>query len=173
MLLVFTGDGKGKTTAAIGQAIRAMGQGKRVFMIQFIKSPGYPSGEDEVLARFRPQMHFEKAGLGFVGILGDDLPFEAHQKAAAKALARAKTVMMSGRYNLMILDEINVALQLRLLALGEVLAFLSAAPPGVDIIFTGRGAHPDITARADLVSDTREVKHPYQLRVPAKRGIEY
>ncbi len=173
MFLIFTGDGKGKTTAAIGQAMRALGQDKRVFMIQFIKSSGYPSGEDAILSGFGSRMRFEKGGLGFVGIMGDTLPLDAHRKAALNALARAKAAMLSGDYDLVILDEMNVAIQLRLVAIGEALAFLAAAPPGVDVIFTGRSAHPDIVARADLVSEMHEIKHPFRMRVRAKRGIEY
>ncbi len=175
--MVFTGNGKGKTTAAIGQAVRALGQGERVFMIQFIKSDRYPSGEDRVLAGCLAaacgQMHFEKAGLGFVGILGDALPREAHRKAAEAALAKARDAACSGAYDLVILDEVNVALDLHLLSLDEVTAFLDAVPDGVDVIFTGRYAHSEILFRADLATRCDELSHVYRRGVPARKGIEY
>ncbi len=175
MLIVFTGNGKGKTTAAIGQAIRALGAGKRVFVIQFIKCKKSPSGEDGVLGAFEPRLHFEKAGLGFVGILGDKLPFAKHQAAAVKALAKAKEAMLSGNYDLLVLDELNVALDLKLVTLESVVEFLDAAPSTVDLLFTGRHAHSEILARADLITNYEDVWHPFrtQANVPARRGIEY
>ncbi len=177
MLMVFTGNGKGKTTAAIGQAIRALGQGKRVFMIQFIKSTGYPSGEDEVLpelfSRAGGRMHFEKGGLGFVGILGDKLPFEDHKAAARSTLLKAREAARSGDYDLVILDEVNVALGLKLIDLDDVLELLGVVPPSVDIIFTGRNAPSEILSRADLATRCEELSHPYQNKVPARKGVEY
>jgi cob(I)alamin adenosyltransferase len=169
MFMVFTGNGKGKTTAAIGQAIRALGDGKRVFMTQFIKSHGYPSGEDEMLPGMTSKkgghMHFEKGGLGFVGILGDKLPFEDHCAAAVATFARAEKAMLSGEYDLVILEEI--------IGLAAALAFLDAVPPTVDVIFTGRYAHSEILSRADLATRCDELAHPYQNRVKARKGVEY
>ncbi len=177
MLIVFTGNGKGKTTAAIGQAIRAIGQGKRVFMIQFIKGPGYPSGEDAILpgivSSVGGRLHFEKGGRGIVGILGDKLPFEEHRAAALQTLGRAASAAGSGDYDLVILDEVNVALDLRLLTLAEVTDFLDSVPSSVDIIFTGRYAHSEVLYRADLATRCDELCHPYQQRVVAKKGVEY
>ena len=177
MFMVFTGNGKGKTTAAIGQAIRALGDGKRVFMTQFIKSHGYPSGEDDILpgmtSKMGGHMHFEKGGLGFVGILGDKLPFEEHCAAAVRTLARAEKAMLSGEYDLVILDEINVALDLKLIGLSAALAFLEVVPPSVDVIFTGRYAHSEVLFRADLATRCDELAHPYQNRVLARKGVEY
>lgn len=175
--MVFTGNGKGKTTAAIGQAIRALGQGKRVFMIQFIKSSRYPSGEDDILPHIAApsgqMIHFEKGGLGFVGILGDTLPFEEHRAAAGRALGKAAAAVCSGEYDLVILDEVNVALDLHLLALEDVTAFLDAAPDAVDVIFTGRYAHSEVLYRADLATRCEELSHPYRSHAPARSGIEY
>jgi cob(I)alamin adenosyltransferase len=175
MLIVFTGNGKGKTTAAIGQAIRALGSGKRVFVIEFIKCKKSPSGEDGVLSAFEPRLHFEKCGLGFVGILGDKLPFAKHRAAAHRALAKAQGAMLSGNYDLLVLDEVNVALDLKLVDLEEVVAFLEAVPANVDLLFTGRHAHSEILARADLITNYEDVWHPFrtQAQVPARRGIEY
>jgi cob(I)alamin adenosyltransferase len=177
MLMVFTGNGKGKTTAAIGQAVRALGQGERVFMIQFIKSARYPSGEDKILegclSAACGRMYFEKAGLGFVGILGDALPFAAHREAAEAALANAKHACRSGAYDLVILDEVNVALDLHLLALEDVIAFLDAVPEDVDVIFTGRYAHSEVLFRADVATRCDELSHAYRRGIPARKGIEY
>lgn len=174
MLIVFTGEGKGKTTAAVGQAIRALGQKKRVFMIQFIKSSGYASGEDAILSGLSPRMHFEKGGLGFVGIMGDRLPLEKHKEAAEAALAKAKEAGTSGQYDFLILDEINVALHLGLLSLSEVLSFLKTVSAEVDVLFTGRDANPKILELAELVTEFQEIRHPYGVaHVPARRGVEY
>ncbi len=177
MLMVFTGNGKGKTTAAIGQAVRALGQGKRVFMIQFIKSDRYPSGEDTVLPILAAQtpgtLHFEKGGLGFVGILGDDIPFARHAAAARETLAKASDAARSGSYDLVILDEVNVALDLHLLEVADVTAFLDGLPENVDAIFTGRYAHSELLFRADLATRCEELCHPYAAHAKAKRGIEY
>jgi len=177
MLMVFTGNGKGKTTAAIGQAVRALGQGKRVFMIQFIKGKGYPSGEDDVLpgisSKSGVRMHFEKGGLGFVGILGDKLPFGEHKDAAGKTLAKAGEAARSGEYDLVILDEVNVALDLGLISLADAVAFLEAVPGGVDVILTGRHAHPEMLSRADLATSCEELSHPYRDGERARKGVEY
>ena len=173
MLIVATGDGKGKTTAAIGQAIRALGHGKRVFFAQFIKCDNYPSGEDEVLRKFGDHLTFVKGGKGFVGILGDKLPFSEHQSAAQGLLMAAAEAARSGKYELLVLDEINVAMALKLLSLDEVLAFLDSAPAACDIVFTGRGALTKILHRADFVTECVEIKHPFRKSVAAKKGIEY
>src|SRR3989344_7646159 len=115
MLIVATGDGKGKTTAAIGQAIRALGRGRRVFFSQFIKCEDYPSGEDDILRGFGEQLTFIKGGKGFVGILGDKLPREEHAAAAQETLTLAAEAAAFGRYGLAILDEANVAVTLGLI----------------------------------------------------------
>lgn len=173
MLIVATGDGKGKTTAAIGQAIRALGHGKRVFFAQFIKCDNYPSGEDSMLRNFPGQLTFLKGGKGFVGICGDRLPFEEHRSAAQKALAAAREAALSGMFNLLILDEINVALALHLLAMEEVDDFLRVVPVSANVMFTGRGADPKIIERADFVTECKEIKHPFHQHVAAQEGVEY
>lgn len=173
MVLLFTGNGKGKTTAAIGQAIRALGQGKRVAMLQFIKGKGCPSGEDSVLPRLGKKLLFAKGGRGFVGIMGDELPRAVHRRAARATLARALSTVRSKRYNLVILDEVNVALHLGLIALRDVLRLIREVPRGVDVILTGRYAPKTITRYADLVTHFEDVKHPFHRRAPARRGIEH
>ncbi len=173
MLIIITGNGKGKTTSAVGQTIRAVGQGSKVYFTQFIKSDSYPSGEDKVLRSMSPKVRFEKGGRGFVGIMGDKLPRAVHVAAAKKCLQRARAAARSGKYGLVVLDEVNVALALKLLTLKSVAAFLADVPPGTDIILTGRGAHPSLIRKADLVTECNEVKHPYQKKVAARKGLEY
>ncbi len=170
MLIVITGNGKGKTTSAIGQGIRALGRGKKVLMVQFIKSPQWKSGEDFVIEKLKG-FDLIKGGKGFVGILGDNLPFEEHQLSAQKTFELAKAKLKD--YDFLILDEINVALSLKLLDKDKVLSFLKEVPEEKVVILTGRGALPEIIELADLVSEIKEVKHPFKEGKKAKIGIEY
>ena len=172
MILLITGNGKGKTTSAIGQAVRAVGDMRRVLMVQFIKGP-WRSGEDDSQMLLRPYFHIEKVGLGFVGILGDTLPREKHREAALSGLAYARDEMRSGRWDMLILDEINNAIHLGLLDVAEVLAVTGELPEGMDLILTGRDAPAEFIELADIVSDVREVKHPYQEGQKGKKGIEW
>jgi cob(I)alamin adenosyltransferase len=172
MIIVFTGDGKGKTTAALGQALRAVGDRRQVLMIQFIKGP-WRSGEDDAQLLLRPHLHIRKRGLGFVGILGDRLPRTEHVAAAEEALAHARGELHTGSWNLIILDEINNALHLNLISLPDVLALLDEVPHGTDLILTGRDARPEIIDRADIVTEMREMKHPYQEGETGTKGIEW
>src|SRR3989338_7911597 len=123
MLLVFTGNGKGKTTAALGQALRSVGEGKRVLMIQFIKGP-WKSGEDESAKLLAPDFVLKKMGRGFVGILGDTLPREEHVKAAEEGLALARREIECGQWDVVILDEINNAVNLNLIPKEKVLEII-------------------------------------------------
>lgn len=173
MLIVITGNGKGKTTSAIGQTIRALGQGKKVFFAQFIKSDGYPSGEDKMLRGLAPRVKFVKGGKGFVGILGDKLPRSVHIAAARKTLAAGLAAVKSGRYDLIIMDEANVALSLKLITLKDLVALVRATPKDKDLILTGRGAHSQIIKMASLVTECTEIKHPYYQKVAARKGLEY
>ncbi len=173
MVLLFTGEGKGKTTSALGQALRVVGQGGRAIVIQFIKSKSWPTGEGEALKVFGSKLRLIKGGRGFVGIMGDKLPFLVHKKAAGETLKRAKKEIFSKKYNLVVLDEINVALSLKLLSLAEVLKLVKSAPKGLDLILTGRGAPRELVKIADICTNFQEVKHPFQKGVWAKKGIEY
>ena len=190
MFYIFTGNGKGKTTAALGQALRAVGEGKKVLMVQFIKGP-WKSGEDLLLENFQFSIfnfQIRKTGLGFVGILGDTKPFVEHQKAAEEGLELARKEIESRNWNIVILDEVNNAVSLGLIAKEKVLELLdlvtsnqpvpyrtesSGAGLPVTIIFTGRDAPQEFIDRADLVTEMREIKHPYQKGVRGKRGLEY
>src|SRR3990167_9601791 len=127
MLYIFTGNGKGKTTAALGTAMRAVGEGKRVLMVQFIKGP-WKSGEDVFATGLEPRFKLVKMGKGFVGILGDTLPREEHKKAAEEALLFAEQEIKKGEWDVVILDEVNVAVSLGLISSGEVLRVLTDLP---------------------------------------------
>lgn len=175
MLYIFTGNGKGKTTAALGQAMRAVGEGKKVLMVQFIKGP-WKSGEDDFLPKFKvPSSKFQimKMGKGFVGIMGDKLPREEHEKAAQDALMYAKKEIESGNWDVVILDEINNAVSLDLISKEKVLDLINSPLPTYHLIFTGRDAPQEFINRADLVTEMRDIKHPYDKGIKGKRGLEY
>lgn len=173
MLYIFTGNGKGKTTAALGTAMRAVGEGKKVLMVQFIKGP-WKSGEDVFATGLGPRFKLVKMGKGFVGILGDTLPRKEHEKAACDALAFARKEAESGNWDILILDEVHNAVHLHLITKEAVLAFLDVAGDCVEhLILTGRDAAQEIIDRADLVTEMRDIKHPYAKGVTARRGLEY
>jgi len=172
MLMVVTGNGKGKTTSAIGAGVRAVGDGRRVLMIQFIKGP-WKSGEDEAQLLLSPYFKIVKTGLGFVGILGDTRPREEHAAAARQGLALARETMLSRRWDMLILDEINNAIHLGLLDEESVLSLVDLLPDGMDLILTGRDARQSFIDRADIVSEVLEVKHPYQQGQTGEKGVEW
>lgn len=171
LLLVLTGNGKGKTTAALGTAVRAAGYGYKVAIIQFIKGTWH-YGELDALKRL-PQIELHRSGAGFYKIMGDDLPEEVHRKAAAEGLALARQKLTSGRYQLVILDEVNNAVQTGLLSLEDLLGLIDDRPHEVDLMLTGRDAAPEVVERADLVTEMKEIKHPFQQGILAKKGIDY
>ena len=172
LIAVNTGNGKGKTTAALGTAFRAVGYGKRVCVIQFIKGDWH-YGELDAAERLAPEMEWHRAGLGFYKIMGDDRPEEAHREAAAAGLELAREKIVSGDYTLVVLDEINNAIDEGLLRAGEVVEMLKAKPEKVHVFLTGRNAHPDVMEIADLVTEMREVKHPFQQGMLAQKGFDY
>jgi cob(I)alamin adenosyltransferase len=173
VLYIFTGNGKGKTTAALGQAVRAVGEGKRVLMIQFIKGP-WKSGEDAFAKGLEPHFKLVKMGKGFVGIMGDTLPREEHVKAAEEALEYAQKEVESKNWDIVILDEVNNAVHLDLLSKEAALALIDSAKDKIEhLILTGRDAPPEFINKADLVTEMRDIKHPYNKGVKGRRGIEY
>lgn len=172
---MFTGNGKGKTTASLGQMVRVLGRGKTALMIQFIKGP-WISGEDEFAEKLGvPKEKFEirKMGLGFVGILGDKLPIEKHEEAARKALEMFVKEKESGKWHLVALDEVNVAVSLGLLTVGEVLAAVKEFPEDKILILSGRNAPREFIEVADLVTEMKEIKHPFQKGKRAKFTVEF
>ncbi len=177
LIVVYTGDGKGKTSAALGAAMRALGHGWRVLVIQFFKGD-WPVvyGELELAKRLYPQLEVLQLGRGFVKIMGDKKPFDEHVEAAQAALQLTRERMLSGQYDLIILDEINYALgylDFKLIELEDVLQLLKEKPPLLHLILTGRNAHPKVIEMADLVTEMREVKHPMKKGIPAQQGLDY
>lgn len=169
MIIVFTGNGKGKTTAALGQMVRTVGRGKKALMIQFIKGP-WKSGEDETKL---PGFELVKMGKGFVGILGDKLPRSVHVKAAEGALARFERELKSKKWALIVLDEVNVAVGLKLLKASAVLAAVKKAPIETFVIMTGRDAPPSFIKAAHLATEMREIKHPFAKGELAKIALDF
>ena len=176
MILLFTGNGKGKTTAAMGQGLRVFGNGGKVICFQFIKSRKWPTGEEKAIAKLGGRFRLIKGGRGFVGIMGDKLPIAIHKKAAVETLRRAKKALVSKKYDLVILDEVNVALSLKLVKLKDVLVLIKKTPSATDLVLTGRsdlGTSSALRSYADIMTEFREVKHPYKKGVQGKRGREY
>ena len=170
LLIVFTGDGKGKTTAALGTALRAIGQGFKVMMIQFIKG-AWKSSELESAKRLAPMLEIRPMGRGFV--FKDKGPTPEDIKAAEEGWALAKEKMRSGEYDLIILDELNNAIHYGLLRIADVLQGLKARPATLHVLVTGRNAKPEMIEAADLVTEMVCVKHPYQKGIPAQAGIDF
>jgi cob(I)alamin adenosyltransferase len=169
IIQVYTGSGKGKTTAALGQAMRAAGQGLQVYIIQFMK--GWPYYGELDTVGHHPNITLKQ--FGRPDYVDKEKPEPIDIRMAEEALEHACEVVTGGEYSLVILDEINVALEWKLITLGEVIALLDQKPENVELILTGRYAHPEIIARADLVTEMHEIKHPYQKGVISRRGIEY
>jgi len=170
--MVNTGPGKGKTTAALGTALRAVGQGLRVLMVQFIKG-SWHYGELEAAAMLGDQrLKILPMGRGFVKV-GAEKPDPEDVRLVEEAWKFAAENILSGEYDLVILDEVNYAISYKMLDPQVVADTLKKKPEMVHIILTGRNAHPLIVDLADLVTEMREVKHPYQQGIVAQRGIEY
>ncbi len=165
---IYTGDGKGKTTAALGLALRSAGYKRRVFIGQFMKGQYY--GELTVLE------HIEEIDLeqfGDAGCIRREEVTDVHRQHAERGLARIEEVMASGKYRMIILDEIVVAIWFGLIALDRVLAVVEKRPVDVELILTGRRAPEELLALADLVTEMKEVRHYYQEGVEAREGIEF
>jgi len=169
LVQVFTGNGKGKTTAALGTVVRALGHGLRVYIIYFMKGD-YPYGERRVLSELSNVSFASFGSLEFVDP-AHIKPEEIEQ--AEQALAAAREAMLSGSYDMVVLDEVNVAAAWKLVALDEVLRLISDKPANVELILTGRYADDRLVQRADLVTEMRHVKHPYEQGIKARKGIEW
>jgi cob(I)alamin adenosyltransferase len=162
---IYTGDGKGKTTAALGLAMRAVGAGLSVCIVQFIKSREY----SEILTLHKLGIPVHQFGRGCF-IMGEASPED--KAAAAEGLVAVRSLMAAGELDVLILDEINVALSLGLLALADVLDLVRSKPVGLELVLTGRGAPPELIAAADLVTEMVKVKHYYDAGVSGRKGIE-
>ncbi len=163
---VYTGDGKGKTTAALGQALRASGHGMAVSIIQFIK--GIPTGEHAFVARYHP---FEITQIGKGDCFTKDTTALASE--AKETLEFAREQIASNKYDLVVLDEIFIAMHIKLISLKEVLELIDNKPESVELILTGRNAPQEIIDRADLVTEMRLIKHPFNAGFPGRKGIEF
>jgi cob(I)alamin adenosyltransferase len=169
-ILLFTGDGKGKTTAALGLALRSAGHGTGAIILQFLKNDA--STGEVAAARFLPNVLLAQVGLGFVPA-PDDPRFAEHRAAARAGLRRAELAIASGAYPLIVLDEICLAVALGLLVEGDVVAALRKAPAGMCLVLTGRGATPGLIELADTVTEMRALKHAYEGGTPAQKGVEF
>ncbi|MHA1581099.1 MAG: cob(I)yrinic acid a,c-diamide adenosyltransferase [Candidatus Baldrarchaeia archaeon] len=166
---VYTGNGKGKTTAALGLGLRAIGHGLKVYMIQFMKG-GFNYGEYRSV-KLLP--NFKIVQFGGPELVNPSNPTEEDVKAAREALNHAREIIMSGEYDVVILDEINVAIDFKLIDVQDVLELIKKKPKHVELILTGRYAPSEIIKAADLVTFMREIKHPYRQGLPARKGIDY
>ena len=171
LIIVHTGPGKGKTTAAMGTGLRAVGQGMRVLMLQFLKG-SWHYGELDAVQAFGDRFVIKPMGRGFVKVGGAE-PDPEDLRMVQEAWAAAAQAIGSGEWDLVILDEINYAISYHMLDPEQVAAVLRAKPEMVHVILTGRNAHPTITELADTVTEMRQVKHAYEQGVMAQRGIEY
>jgi cob(I)alamin adenosyltransferase len=169
LLIVHTGAGKGKSTAAFGLALRMLGRGKRVGVVQFIKG-AWHSAERDALARFGDQLAWHTMGEGFTWETQD---LKRDVAAAERAWAKAIELMADPTFALVILDELNIALRYDYLELAAVVAALSARRPGLHVVVTGRNAKPELIAAADLVTEMTLVKHHFAAGVKAQPGIEF
>jgi cob(I)alamin adenosyltransferase len=173
LTLIFTGNGKGKTTAAVGLTVRAAGNRMRVFFLQFIKGQ-WKTGEREVL-RGLPQVDLEVTGRGFTieRLRNPRIPLEDHAAAAAHGWQVAQQIVSENEYDVVVLDEILGAIKAGLVPLGEVVALVKSKPPTMHLVLTGRGAPPELIEVADLVSEIQPIKHPLERGIKAQRGIEF
>jgi cob(I)alamin adenosyltransferase len=172
LVVVITGHGKGKTTSALGMALRAVGHGMKVCIIHFMKGDMY-SGEIDGVKKLAPYIELHLTGKGFCGIYGNPYPYEEHRATAQEAIKLAKGKMLSGNYDILILDEINNSLNLKLVDLPQVLDLIENKPPLMHLILTGRDAHPEVIERAHTVSEIKEIKHAYRQKIEPQKGIDY
>ena len=172
LVIVYTGNGKGKTTASLGMCIRAAGHKKKVKIIQFIKGTWH-YGELDGIKLLSDYVELEQMGKGFVGIIDDKEDISTHIQAAEKALERSREEMLSGKYDILILDELNVALKLNLLKIEAVLDLIKDKPERMHLVITGRDAHEKVIELANLVTEMREIKHPFQEGILAQEGVDF
>ena len=172
LTIVYTGKGKGKTTAALGIALRATGYKKKICMIQFIKG-SWHYGEMDSSKRLEPEFEMVAIGKGFVGIIDDTSEKTDHEKVAKEAIRISNEKIQSGKYDIVILDEINYAVNLNLISLDDVLDLIKSKPENVDLVLTGNYAKEEVIEAADLVTEMKEIKHPFQKGIKAKEGIDF
>ena len=165
---VYTGNGKGKTTAAFGLALRANGAGLKVFIGQFVKGKAY--NENEAIAKYLKNITVKQYGLGCFIV---NTPTDNDIKAAQKGLEDMRKIIQNGKHNIVIMDEVNIALYYKLIEVDELIELMKSKPDHVELILTGRYAPQEIIDMADLVTEMKEIKHYYQEGVQAREGIEF
>ena len=171
---IYTGDGKGKTTAALGQTIRAIGWGLSVCWVQFIKGNpaiGEKKFRDKLPASFKKKFTFKQ--FHKTKKYAIEKPTNAHRVAASKAWSFAKKIIETGKYDLIILDELNNAIDYNLIDIDRVLTVLKNKPKDLELVITGRDTHPKLVKIADLVTEMKKKKHPFDKGLIARKGIEY
>ena len=166
---IYTGDGKGKTTAALGLALRAAGRGIRTYIAQFLKAQ--PTGEIEAIKKLAPLVRIEQFGReGFITV--KDAPGDEDIERAKAGLAKAREAMLSGAYRIVVLDEVNTAVHFKVLPEKDVLDLIDERPAAIELVLTGRYAPASFVDRADLVTEMKAVKHYFDRGVKAREGIE-
>lgn len=171
LVIVYTGEGKGKTTAALGLALRACGYDKKVFIVQFGKI--WFNGELESVKKLAPLVKIIQGGKGFVKIGGDKLPLSEHKKAVQQTFDLLYKEAMSGKWDVVVADEVIGAVSARLLPQEKLLDLMKVKPVALDLVLTGHHASDALIKKADLVTEMRAVKHPFEKGIPAKRGIDF
>lgn len=169
IIQIYTGNGKGKTSAAFGLALRALGRGLKVYVIQFIKG-GFDYGELHIVDRF-PDMTLKAFGRG--RFITDSPPSQEDVQLADDAMSLAEQVVKKGEYDVVILDEVNVAVSLGLVKVERVLNLIKNKPRCVELVLTGRYAPKELVKAAQLVTEMREIKHPFSSGLPARKGIDF
>ena len=172
LVIVYTGNGKGKTTAALGMALRAVGYEHKVCMLQFIKG-SWHYGEIDSSKKLEPNFELIPVGKGFVGILDDNSPREEHEKYAVEAVKICREKIFSGKYDVVILDEVNYAINLDLIDIQDIIKIIKEKPFELDLVLTGRNVREEIVELADLVTEMKEIKHPFKSGIKAKKGIDF
>ena len=175
LVIINTGNGKGKTTAAIGLGVRAAGNRMRVRMIQFIKGV-WKTGEQRTLPLLAPYFELERVGHGFTldGLRDERVPMDEHEARARAGWARAQDTVRAGEHDVVILDEIMATIHAGFVSVDEMLALIAEKPPMMHLVLTGRNAPPELVAAADLVSEVQPIKHPYKDQgIKAQKGVEF
>ena len=172
LVVVLTGYGKGKTSSALGMVLRACGHGMKICMLQFMKGDIF-TGEWEAVKKLDCDVEIVPTGMGFCGIQGNPYSQAQHREAAQRALLMAKERITSGKYDLIVLDEINNAVNLKLVDLDQVIDLLRNKPPLLHLVLTGRDAAPEVIALADTVSEVKEIAHAYRKGIEPQPGIDF
>ena len=171
LIMTFTGNGKGKTTAALGMALRALGQGMKVIVLQFIKG-GWKYGELMMAEKLGPNFVIKQMGQGFVRNLTEEQK-EQHKQAAIEALQSALQIIISDKYQMVILDEVFYGIKYDFFAVSDLVELLRQKPSELHLVLTGRYAPEEITGLSDLVTEMKDIKHPYDNGIIAQKGVEF